>query len=461
MIKIKKLKSIFSKIIGFAKNIYDKLLTKIKENRFFNALYNFYNKNQIIIDILMICLYKLSLDYIYVEYLSPAYAYSLFTTDFNLIRYALSSITVLIFSVPILFLYRQKTASSIMVILINFIYFIPLMTYYAFIDTGIAFYIMSVIYWAIFMYCQLKFPVLYVKKTNSNIQKTIINFITLIISSIVIFIWARYTNFNLQFDIIQVYETRAEFASISLPTVLIMLRSFASTVIPILILNAFVTKRRFLGIIIFIIGFLNFSIDGSKTAFFMLLVAVISYIFYKDWMIKIVCPLLTAITIASGLMIEIFDNIYPLSMFIRRVMFVPIQLSEFYIKYFSENSLNLFRNGFLDKIGFTSVYDLQIPRLMGQFMGNESSANNGLIGDAFSNLGFVGILIMPIILIVIFRFMDSLSKNISMNVIFVSCVNFSIGFTNSSWSTILLTHGFLVICMLLYIFPSNDEKRLK
>ena len=41
------------------------------------------------------------------------------------------------------------------------------------------------------------------------------------------------------------------------------------------------------------------------------------------------------------------------------------------------------------------------------------------------------------------------------------CVFFAMSFCNGSWSTVLLSGGFLMACIFLYLFPVQKEEHVK
>lgn len=148
-----------------------------------------------------------------------------------------------------------------------------------------------------------------------------------------------------------------------------------------------------------------------------------------------------------------------MSLFFRRVMYVPVQISEHCAMYASLRPLNLFQQGIMGKLSFESIYSANISKVIGAYMGSFSAANNGLLGDLYLNLPAVpGILLMPLILIVCLRLFDLLAGKVERKYLLPFCVYYAFGFINSSWSTVLLSHGFLIACLLLYLFPKEAKR---
>ena len=139
-------------------------------------------------------------------------------------------------------------------------------------------------------------------------------------------------------------------------------------------------------------------------------------------------------------------------------MFVPVVLADNYFKFFSENPLDIARSGILGKMGFSTPYQQNIALVIGNNYDNQFvSANTGLLGNAYATLGFLGFILFPFILIICIRVLDLASDKLNIKIIIGSILYFAVAFTNAVWSTILLSHGFLVICFLYLLFPRNNE----
>ncbi len=445
-----------TKLVDFASDVKNKMVN----NKLVNASISIYSKHEFIIDLMLILLYKISFDAIYILVISPVYAYSGFTTDISVIRYLTSLITVLIFAVPIVGLYKQKNFSSTMLLIINLIYFIPLTSLYAFMGFGTMFYVLSVVYWGILMILQYKIPTLKVKKIqNSKLSNRVIYLITAVISISVIYVSWRYTGFRITLDFINVYDTREEASTYNLPTIISYLISFSGISLPILALFALKNKKWFMLVFLCAIFVLGYSIGTHKTTFFIFVIAIIAYFIYRDGFKKLFALGLSCISFICIALYFLTGHFVIPSLIFRRVMAVPVQLSSEYFTFFAENDLNIFRHGILDNVGFNRVYDYSVAQIVGESIYGhmDTNANNGMLGDAFANIGIVGIIIMPIILIIIFRLLDAVSHNLDSRVGITACIYFAVSFTNTSWSTILLTHGFLVACLLLYFFTNNQN----
>lgn len=71
-------------------------------------------------------------------------------------------------------------------------------------------------------------------------------------------------------------------------------------------------------------------------------------------------------------------------------------------------------------------------------------------------MGFIGILIMPIILVITLKTIDSVSENLDKKIVFAASITSVFSLINSSYFTVLITHGLLVTIIILYIMNENN-----
>jgi hypothetical protein len=205
-----------------------------------------------------------------------------------------------------------------------------------------------------------------------------------------------------------------------------------------------------------------FSIAANKSIFFLLLLVLACHFLYRHWMYRWLPGLLTLGAAIAILEKKLIGSFNILSLFFRRMMYVPVNLSDKYFQYFQQNPQDLYREGLMSKFSFDPVYSTSIARIIGEFEGNpQTNANNGLLGDLFANLPTtMELILLPLILVICSRLLDASAKYAQEKLIIPICIYFAISFSNSVWSTVLLTHGFLAACILLYLFPEKEVHHL-
>ena len=125
-------------------------------------------------------------------------------------------------------------------------------------------------------------------------------------------------------------------------------------------------------------------------------------------------------------------------------MFIPALTTGNFLDFFSVNRPDFLTQSILGRLGFESEYALPLPYLIDNFYSDgTASANTGLLADAYSNFGFFGILLYPILFAFILRMIDSAAKKIDIKYNAGIIVFFSLSFLNTAFFTALLTGGVL------------------
>ena len=405
----------------------------------------------------LLLFYRAVLDFMYLTQLSPIYAYSGFTTDLSPIAYGLSWL-MLLTALPLVagIQSQEDRPSSVLVTLINLLYFIPLTSYVGCKGSAFWFVASVAVYWLVLLLLQLRVPSFTLKRIPLHHGKLLFLVLTVGAVLLVMGISGVYTGFRLKLNISDVYGIRAEAASYDIPTVLSYALSWMTMVLSILILY-WLRARKFLIVAGLVVVYLfYYSIGANKSVFLFLILLLASYFLYRSWMLRWAAGFLSLGVAGCWLMQAVGGFLTPMSLFVRRMMYVPVQLSETYALYFAQHPLNLLREGILGKLGFDSVYSIRIPKVIGEFMDTSAGANNGMLGDMYANLpAVVGVLIFPLILIIIFRLLDLSATTLPQHMSVGFCVFYAISFSNQGWGTVILTNGFLLVCVLLYLFPKE------
>lgn len=129
---------------------------------------------------------------------------------------------------------------------------------------------------------------------------------------------------------------------------------------------------------------------------------------------------------------------------------MPAYIQYCFFDFFTSHTPDFFRQSFLRFFGFTSPYP-NLAYMIGNIYLKQSnlSANNGLISDAVANMGYLGIFIMPICLGFVLKLLDNASEKLDVRLYIALALYTSIMLTNSFLFTVLLTHGLLVVILLL------------
>ena len=415
-------------------------------------------------------LYRVLLDIAYSQVIGPKFQYIGFIVKPTLLLKLYSWIIFLVFAGLAHKCYLNKNRLSNEILFVLFLLsVVPGTTLMAYGQYPQGFIICFTVYW-LTMFLVHRLLVLgdmhfLSRGRNKAYYRFILFAIFIPIALVILYISARYTNFRLHFNLLTVYDLRDEASGYAIPTILKYLYAWSRVAMPIFISYFFIINRKILAWGCFGLQMLNFGIEGSKTVFFMAVFAVIiahlpkiDIGFINRWVLKgLVC-----LYGACILFYQLTENIVPISMFMRRVLFGPAYLQWAYYDFFLDKVPEYFRSSFLRHFGFKSPYP-NLDNIIGGLYSYSSAtnANNGLISDAITNFGYIGVFIMPIFLCLIFCVLDDSSKNLDARIYILVSLYLTISLTNTFLNTILLTHGLLIVIFLLFFMRRDFIKTFR
>ena len=418
----------------------------------------------------LLVIYRIILDSSYVKIIYPIYGYSGFDYRNNPALFLLSWFVLLILARVVRTAYKnvKNKISFEIVFLLYLMSFVPFTSMMAFGALEMGFIISNITYWVLLLFFILHKGITrnrrsYKLTTGPRILgHTQLIILTLFLGVVTIYVSGRYAHFRLNFNLLGVYELRAEARNNSLPTLLVYLFAWGKTINAILIAYFIRRKKYKWTAFCAFVELLSFGYDGSKSTFFLLLLAVginllprTSLEVLNKWVLRG----FVVLVFGCFFCFMLTSNFVPASIMVRRVLFLPVQIAGNYYDFFSNNSPDFFRQSFLRYIGLSSNYE-QIPYMIGRLYYNapSMSANNGLISDAMANFGYPGILIYPVIISTVFRWLDNSAKGLDHRIYVTVAVYVALVMTNSFFTTILLTHGLLVTVLVLSLMKRDKKE---
>ncbi len=345
--------------------------------------------------------------------------------------------------------------------------FIPFTSLICFGTFTAGFIIWNCIYWFILLVFSREFSLAHKYKfvflNKEVVNDAHIRLFAVFSFLIVLYVSGRYAHFRLNFNLLNVYDLRMEARGYSLPTIIEYAFLWTRTINSIFVAYFIRKKRWGWAVACFFVQLLNFGVDGSKTTLFLAIFAVAISLMPKLELKKInkwILIGISVLTLICFILFQWFDNLIPLSIVIRRVFFVPPFIQRYYFDFFTTHSPDFFRQSFLRHFGFVSPYP-NIPYMIGNiyFNQNSMSANNGLISDGMANMGYFGVFAMPILLSIILKCLDRVSAGLDIRLYITVALYTSIVLTNSFLLTVLLTHGLLIVMILLKTMTRDKETR--
>ena len=410
--------------------------------------------------ILFIVLYRLLLDLIYTKHLYPLFGYMGF--EYNL-DFGLISLSWLLLIITFPFVIKCSTRgdlSDVITLLLIYLSYIPFTTMVAYYGYSLGYIFANTLYWIILLLSSYYLPS---PKKHFDLKiankQYVLSIIEILFSFTILYISWRYTGFRFSIDLSQVYAYRMEARLSSMPTVLNYLFAASKAVIPILLVYYLDVKKYWHAGLLLLIQIFSFSINGSKTVLFGTLLSIILFIIYNNRYLKTIPQLLLGVSVVAFIETSLFKSYFVLSYFLRRVLFLPNMLGEYYFDFFSTNEPDYYRQSFLRLFGVKSPYS-EIDNLIGTLYFNkpDMAANNGLSSDAITNLGYIGLIVMPYVLMMVLKYLDKCTYGIDKRIYISTAITYSVIIISSFLPTILLSHGLFVLSLVLLLLPRFNNQ---
>ncbi len=268
---------------------------------------------------------------------------------------------------------------------------------------------------------------------------------------------------RLNFDLALVYEVRdeLEFAGFPLASYLIPWQAYVVN----MALLAYFVHRGWKAAALFTLAaqLLLFGMTNYKSFLFapVLVVGVL-------WMARSSLRLGWAILLGGALVVLTAWALYVLSeqalipaIFVRRLFFVPAELHLWYYDFFSNpgHPFVTLSNSVLASVSLYP-YDQPVPPLIGwTYTGTEVGANAGWMADAYAQFGFAGMGVFAVLLALLLRLLDGVSAGTSRQLATAVVAVPAMALVNSGLLTVLLTHGFGLAVLLLWLIDDSREAR--
>lgn len=449
---------------GFLKRSKEKavqLWQWMRDTRLAKSAVHFFNvceQHSFLTQCVLVLLMRLILDVVYITVLQPNYAYTGFTYSIQPLFYLSTWLALVIFTPFHVRLSQNKAPSALIITFLDYLFFIPLTSYCGCSGSDVPFLLIALIYWAAMLLFQFCLPILELKRLALHHSRFLLIGLTVVSCIFILYISGRYTGFRFTLDFVDVYGIRLEARTYQIPTLFNYLLSAMTIVMTILLLYWLTSRKWLITAALCIVYIFLFSISAQKSQFFLLILILGCLIFYREWMLRWAGGFLVLFCMAGLAEEKLFHTVRLLGIFILRMLYLPVQICQQYGEFFQKNPQNLFREGIMGKLSFGEIYSMQISRIVGEFRGHPlEGANSGLLGDLFANFPTVpGVILLPLILVICFRLLDMTASYLPIRIKIPICFYFACCFLSVFWSTVLLTNGFLLTCLLLYIYPNEE-----
>ncbi len=417
------------------------------------------NKNKLTL-VFTALVFRLLLDISYLNVVSPLYKYAGFHVNFSVGQYGLSWLLYLV-----AFIFgkdRLLKVSDYFFLTALLSVIAPLTSLFGLDRLRPIFPVLVVIVSILIIYTITRIKVFSFSRlpTVKNGRRLAI-FISLLF---VLFLLAWYcmsgVKYNLDFS--KVYEFRENNAKLSSIGVLAYTNNWTYKIFNIFLITFALHYKKYL-LLLLLLSFqvYFFAASAHKGVLFLpFIILSVYYYFRKTNSLTILPVAFTGILLITFASYYLLNDIWLSSLFSRRLFFIPAHLTFVYFDFFSENPQIYWSNSVLSNFT-TYPYDLSMSHVVGRYLGDEGmGANNGFIASGFAHAGLFGVILYSLIIGFILRFINDITYNIlpiwlAVGISVVPLRNLLI---SSDLFAVMLTHGFIVALILLFLTRNKLER---
>ncbi len=408
--------------------------------------------------LLVTAIYRITLDFIYTYMIAPLWEYQHFDFEYNVTKYYLSWIWIVAISYQDWRLLPDNRPSAILLLFLDYLFYIPLSSLISLANLNESFFIYSVAFWIISMviYFKTNRPDSKLFEQDTVKPTSIFLIVTIAITLFNFLVTVYYNGFKIKIDLNDVYDIRLAAREVHMFTLANYIKPLATPVIMILFMITIIKKRFVLSFVLIIIQLVNFAFGATKGDFFVLFLVIICGFFYKLKFKNIILLGFVLLNVVAIIEYKITGISATSMIFQRRLLYVPPLLSSEFFEFFNSNPILYFRDSFLRHF-IENPYGQEIPRVIGEYYyGNpEMNANTGILGNDFAELGWFSLIIFPYLRILVLRFFDYCSRGVHYKIILFLAFEYAIAFAGGAFFTILLTCGFIAICLILFLMNNQ------
>lgn len=403
--------------------------------------------------IIVFIVYRLLLDWIYSIEIAPEFGYALLVneaTSISMIWSWISFAIITFFTIPFL-LDKHDYFISCIVLVLYLIRAVPFTSFVCFSPQSTLYLCINIFYWCFLFWLLAQKNITIRFKMKKS--ETIVSLFTFVSIAVVLIVSGVYAKFRLHLSLADVYDLREEARAFTVPTVLAYLHAATGNIVPVLMVYYITRNKKLLVLALGFIGLLNFSIAGQKATLFKIAFCIFLLVF-KNIDLKKAIPFL--LLILCGLVIGTyfyFDDSSLAFMVIRRVFYVPNMIDTLYYDYINAHSPLYFDSEASGQLAF-DLSEIYLNRF-------ESRANNGLFSDAYTNLGIIGVVVMPLLLSLFLKVFSDVTKGINSAIVSFSAIIIASTLTSAFLTRSLLTHGLFLLCLLFFFMPTDERNKVK
>lgn len=372
------------------------------------------------LNFLLFVIYKVILDYTYVYIQSDLFAYSGYDKVISNER-IITGWVVFLFMTYLICRWRNSIYSLFLYVM-HLMTLVPFIVFYQYFVECQLWMVLAQCFCLVFMMCIFKLPQGGAVHVSHKVKSDRIDFGNrsfqiVLVASLLFYFIASFFHFGIptleSMLFANVYETRAE---ADLPLLFVLFQNlFCKILLPFCMLWYAKNKHWALMGLCLAVQIYTYAITGLKTYLFIPFVLLAIMFVKKINLERIALIGLILITIlVDSLYFNGQDTIW-YALVGNRLFFFAARIKYSYFDYFSNHDFAYFSQSSIAQIfGIKSNYSTNIPNMIGEtyFDKPQMWTNTGFIADAYSNMGYLGIVLMAIILAIVLRYANIVIKDI-------------------------------------------------
>lgn len=279
-------------------------------------------------------------------------------------------------------------------------------------------------------------------------------------------VWFAMSGARPNLDLAEVYQYREANSELTGGGILAYTNNWTYQVFSIYLISfALLYKRYFLVVLLLLAQVYFFSIASHKSILFIPLLVFGSWMYFRYSNSLILLPVAYIVVIGCTLLsFYLFGDIVLSSMFSRRVFFVPANLCFVYFDFFSSHPQVYWSNSVLSSLSAYPYGELGVPYVVGEYLNRPGlGANNGFVSSGFAHAGLLGVFFYAVIIGFILRLINDMASE-SMPIwiaVAISVVPLRSVLVSSDLFTVMLTHGFGMAIILIYLSRVSRSKTIQ
>ncbi len=423
-------------------------------------------KNKVIF-FLLILMTRVIFDFIFIKYIAQKWSYMGFYNEINVYKIIISYLSLFILT-SILMWYKKEKLSHFFSYVLFVTVYLPMGTLYSLMNLSSEFFLMTNFVFFVLLISIFSLSNKYFGRNLTDdiapnkgliIILHLISLLTILVMTI-----QNIKNLNLSavINLVNVYEIR-ELATYKWGmSYFFSWQTKVITPFMIVVLNS--QNKHFLKWIYIGSQLWLYILTGHKIVIFTLILVILGLKFSKKFgqLFSFFSKSFFAINLVAIFELFITNKSYIVDFFIRRIIYIPALLNNYYYEFFSEAGFQYWRYTMFGRIlDVTTDYSILPSYVIGrEYFGNsQNNAVTGFLGSEYMNGGFLGLIIAALLVVFVLRSVDRLSYTLGNQVVLITMLTPIYTLWNTALLTSLLTGGVMISLLILFATEKNTTSK--